>query len=271
MADECIFVLVVAHPDDESMFFFPTLNLITTLQIENDNSLLPKISNHHSNTTTYSTYVLCLSNGGYDNLGHVREKEMYNVCKKCYSLDPNHVKVVNHEDLQDNPDIHWNEDVISDTVQNYIEDIIKERSKSLSCIPSNYTASTINQPNYQICIFTFDNYGVSGHINHISTSRGVRKFLYKQKPQNYDLKVFELQSIKSNILRKYFFPIDWCYYKCNKSKYERNKHSILVIAFYPWNAWCTMSLHASQFVWYRKLSILFSRYCYVNTFQEVSF
>jgi len=271
MADECIFVLVVAHPDDESMFFFPTLSLITTLQIENSNSLLPKISNHHSNITTYSTYVLCLSNGGYDNLGHVREKEMHNVRKKCYDLNPNHAKVVNHEDLQDNPHMHWNEDVISDTVQNYIKDIIKERSKSLSCIPSNSTPSTSSQPNHQICIFTFDNYGVSGHINHISTSRGVRKFLCKQKPQNYDVKVFELQSIKSNLLRKYFFPIDWCYYKYNKSKYQRNKQFILVMTFHPWNAWRAMSLHASQFAWYRKLSILFSRYCFANTFQEVSF
>jgi N-acetylglucosaminylphosphatidylinositol deacetylase len=33
----------------------------------------------------------------------------------------------------------------------------------------------------------------------------------------------------------------------------------------PWLAWRAMRAHRSQFVWYRRLHVLLSRYTYVNT------
>lgn len=48
---------MTAHPDDEAMFFLPT---IMSLQ-------------------KYKIHLLCLSNGNYDKLGEIREKEL----KKC--------------------------------------------------------------------------------------------------------------------------------------------------------------------------------------------
>ncbi len=45
-------LLVIAHPDDESMFFVPTILLQSNISI------------------------LCLSNGDYDGLGIVRESEL---------------------------------------------------------------------------------------------------------------------------------------------------------------------------------------------------
>ena len=48
-------LLVIAHPDDEIMFFFPTIK-----QLNNDNNI----------------HIICLSNGNYNNLGIIREKEI---------------------------------------------------------------------------------------------------------------------------------------------------------------------------------------------------
>lgn len=49
------FVLVIAHPDDECMFFTPAL-----LQLRQ----------------SHVPHILCLSNGGYDGLGEVRSIEL---------------------------------------------------------------------------------------------------------------------------------------------------------------------------------------------------
>jgi len=51
-------LLLIAHPDDESMFFAPTLL-----------ALKGKIR------------VLCLSTGNYDGLGHIRKKELLKACR----------------------------------------------------------------------------------------------------------------------------------------------------------------------------------------------
>ena len=48
-------LFVLAHPDDECMFFTPTI-----CQMREEGNL----------------YILVLSNGGYDGLGKIREKEM---------------------------------------------------------------------------------------------------------------------------------------------------------------------------------------------------
>ena len=69
---------------------------------------------------------------------------MSNVCNKCYGLATNHAKVVNHDELQDNPNAHWNEGIISDTTRNYIPDIGEQRSKSSSCISK--PLNSIQQP-----------------------------------------------------------------------------------------------------------------------------
>lgn len=55
-------VLVIAHPDDEVMFFLPSLLALKGSGI--------------------SCHLLCLTNGDYDGLGKVREKELDRSCRK---------------------------------------------------------------------------------------------------------------------------------------------------------------------------------------------
>ena len=66
---------------------------------------------------------------------------MHNVCNKCYSLNINHTKVVNYDELQDNLNVHWNEGTVSDNIQNCIHDIIEERLKSSSCISKTFNST----------------------------------------------------------------------------------------------------------------------------------
>jgi N-acetylglucosaminylphosphatidylinositol deacetylase len=55
-------LLVIAHPDDETMFFGPTVVQLCR-QKETD------------------VHLLCLSNGDYRNRGRVRKRELYKACE----------------------------------------------------------------------------------------------------------------------------------------------------------------------------------------------
>ncbi|KAI0524054.1 hypothetical protein KFK09_003418 [Dendrobium nobile] len=72
-------LLVVAHPDDESMFFAPTILYLT--------------SNGHN------LYILCISNGNSEGKGNIRKEELYRACATL-KVPLQQIKVVDHQDLQ---------------------------------------------------------------------------------------------------------------------------------------------------------------------------
>ena len=55
-------LLVISHPDDECMFFGPTV-----LSMAKNPSV--------------TLFVLCMSNGDHRKEGHTRKKELYNACQ----------------------------------------------------------------------------------------------------------------------------------------------------------------------------------------------
>merc|ERR1719436_1329533 len=94
---------------DESIFFFPTLYTITNNKTNHHRfveELVKKQRCNNNNKTKFceknnkqqfsnsSTYVLCLSNGNYNQLVHIRKKEMYHACKNSYGFDRKYVKIV---------------------------------------------------------------------------------------------------------------------------------------------------------------------------------
>ncbi len=166
---------------------------------------------------------------------------------------------------------HWSEDVVKEIVNSFI---LRYKVK---------------------VILTFDPCGVSRHINHMAVCAGVRRVVGVTR--------FELES--TNILRKFSGPIealtyylfqvsrkwfmeDWisvfsscssfpdtdlryniclhfCWCLLSQSSLARRKKNVYVNLNLPL-VWQAMSSHSSQFVWYRRLFIIFSRYSYVNTF-----
>lgn len=91
-------VIIVAHPDDESMFFTPIiLSLIQTCHLS----------------------LICLSNGNAEGLGKIREQELYHACS-ILGIQSNDIYLVNNMKLLDGMTTHWPIDIVSDIVMEYL-------------------------------------------------------------------------------------------------------------------------------------------------------
>jgi N-acetylglucosaminylphosphatidylinositol deacetylase len=88
-------LLIIAHPDDEAMFFSPLLIALK----EN----LCKVS------------MLCLSTGGFDGLGSTRRVELMKSAD-CYGIDHKCVKIIDNDQLQDGKDSIWSPDIVRDVI-----------------------------------------------------------------------------------------------------------------------------------------------------------
>ncbi|EEB20267.1 N-acetylglucosaminyl-phosphatidylinositol de-N-acetylase, putative [Pediculus humanus corporis] len=94
-------LFVTSHPDDECMFFGPTIVTLT-------------------NDTDCSVYLLCLSRGNYYKRGKIRKKELFESCK-ILQIPEQNVQIVNSSLLRDDPNLNWNQEVIADIILNFLE------------------------------------------------------------------------------------------------------------------------------------------------------
>jgi N-acetylglucosaminylphosphatidylinositol deacetylase len=71
----------------------------------------------------------------------------------------------------------------------------------------------------------------------------------------------------NGILRKYILPLDLVLSLLISALTNNNNNNrkICCIGGGPIAAWPALRAHHSQFVWFRKLFILFSSYIYINT------
>lgn len=119
-------ILVVAHPDDETMFFGPTLlNLIAQNK---------------------SVSILCLSNGNADHIGSVRELELANVVE---ALGPTvSLSIVTDANLQDNMTSEWAPEVIQSHIEEHItKDFVSKHTKQTILSFDDYGIS--GHPNHR--------------------------------------------------------------------------------------------------------------------------
>ncbi|PIN20269.1 N-acetylglucosaminyl phosphatidylinositol de-N-acetylase [Handroanthus impetiginosus] len=89
-------LLVIAHPDDESMFFTPTINYL--------------ISRGHN------LFVLCMSNGNADGMGNIRKEELY-LASTILKIPTGQVKILDHPDLQDGFGNAWNWNLLASIIE----------------------------------------------------------------------------------------------------------------------------------------------------------
>jgi N-acetylglucosaminylphosphatidylinositol deacetylase len=239
-------IIVTAHPDDESMFFLPT---ICAMQ------------------KTSKIWLLCLTSGNFDGIGAIRRQELEAVANML-KLDK--LLIVDDEVLPDHMQERWNVDLA--------EKII---SDTLRTNESKQTIDDSNSP-HSITFVTFDSLGVSGHVNHIDTFRAVRQFC---ETSNYPL--WSLKSVRSPLV-KYVPVCEWLalvlfWIRClfhlfgwldpppasTATTSSRDK-TVTYHLFDPRCNWRCMALHKSQFVWYRRLFVIFSCYTYVNRLERVT-
>ena len=94
------FLVVVAHPDDESLFFSPTILRLISMK------KLP--------------HLLVISKGNNDGLGTMREKELNGSCRQL-GIELNRCLSLNISGLEDNPHQWWSPKNLSLIVEHYIE------------------------------------------------------------------------------------------------------------------------------------------------------
>ena len=241
-------VLVIAHPDDESMFFVPTLRAL-------------KAANE-------TVWILCLTTGDFDGLGKIRSKEMRHA-GRLLGAD----KTIVGDLLKDDPVSRW------DTGQ--VEGEIKGTLIS-------EMGTTTNQEWKRVVLISFDPLGVSGHVNHIDTYLGVCGVA-----QNGQLELsssrggggrsipVEMWCLVSerNMFAKYLPVFSWLLLLLSffKSAVPPSHQEKISCSTYhrtyrlhePFFNWKAMATHTSQFVWYRRLFVVFSCYTYVNRLERI--
>lgn len=295
-----LYFLIIAHPDDESMFFYPTIHHLTT---PTTTITIPTTTSTSMTTpeTNPNLHIVCLSNGNYNHLGHVREKELYKACHDILGLPHPNIHIVNDPNMPDDPNIVWDATVVADTIERLIYKqchfILQSQTQiqpNINTHPNQVDIQCRQEQNQNpilnVALLTFDSGGVSGHANHVDTWKGVWKFLSRNRGEDGNtningihlhVRAFQLETIYFP-LRKYIPPLDWIFlavhsfinywfYLLGRISKNTNNASFQTASFQPVQVWRAMAAHASQFVWYRKLSVLWSRYSYVNTWNEINY
>jgi N-acetylglucosaminylphosphatidylinositol deacetylase len=117
-------------------------------------------------------------------------------------------------------------------------------------------------------IATFDEGGISGHPNHVAVHHGVGK--YARAPGA--VPCYELRSVGT--LRKYCGPLD-AFISALAPGVSAAPVALqggrvvpggmLLTSCAPWRSHWAMAAHWSQYVWFRRLFVIFSRYTWVNS------
>ena len=221
-------LLVIAHPDDESMFFVPLIQ-----------------------NTRNNLIVICLTTGNYDGLGATRARELQAV-SELFQFQ--HLVLVDDPKIPDHPSQRWDVHYVATTLQTKLQELV----------PS---------PDTRLNIFTFDKWGVSGHTNHRDTCQSVRHFVATQTYYT-TVTLWEIQSIQ-NLFQKYL-PLGawwnllgcWLGGRSNTARQDHSEDCIEYRCYRPSLNWAAMKAHQSQFVWYRRLFVIFSAFTYHNVFRK---
>ncbi|KAL4988532.1 putative deacetylase LmbE-like domain-containing protein [Aspergillus falconensis] len=257
--------LLIAHPDDEAMFFAPTLLALTK----------PELGNHIK--------ILCLSSGDADGLGHIRRDELKESAKRLGIRGDNDVLVLDDPRFQDGMGNSWSKNEIASLLT---ATFAPSASTSTSASKSRKQAKSRDEAHIATIdvLITFDAHGISNHINHRSLYHGARHFLsmlMKDKP-GYSCPVVLYTLTTTNLLRKYIGVLDAPFtmvkgvldglFAFSSSKPRRNvkdQTPAKLLFVSSVGEWMTaqsamVKAHQSQMIWFRWGWIGIGRYMVVN-------
>ncbi|KAF6231499.1 hypothetical protein HO173_010251 [Letharia columbiana] len=243
--------LLIAHPDDEAMFFSPTLLALTA----------PETGNH--------VKILCLSSGNADGLGEIRKQELAASGAMLGLRSASDVLVINDRKFPDSMTTTWPADKIAQILSSAFSPVSNSTKKNS---PSDEPTSTIDT------LITFDARGISSHLNHISLYHGARHWLSSLMAGKSGWKCpVELYTLTTtNILRKYISAFDapvtmvlggWRAAGKAQRKGKEEPPSLLFVSdFGQWRRGqsAMVKAHKSQMRWFRWGWIGIGRYMVVN-------
>lgn len=239
--------LVIAHPDDEAMFFAPTLRYLSN----------PELGNQ--------IVIICFSSGDADGLGHIRKKELVDSALLLGVRKPEHVFVIEDQNFPDSMTAIWDAKLISQTLL-----------KAFAPNANSTSANKAPEANIDVLI-TFDEGGVSGHPNHISLLHGCTTFLktLMQRHTGWEnpVKLYTLTSV--NIVRKYSSILDSAASVLATVLGSKEKGAFpnpLLMVSSPGDVrkaqQAMTNAHVSQMRWFRWGWIGISRYMVVNDLKK---
>lgn len=194
-------VLLIGHPDDEAMFFGPSLIALAS----------PKSGNR--------VKIICLSNGNAVGQGKIREGELYHSARRL-GISREDVDVEDNSQFQDGPHDWKKEDISEFLDQRFAPQISSNPTVSTSTIspekrpeyrqsqvPDRKAISLSTKTNVPDAIVTFDSHGISSHPNHCSCYNGAMYFVASYNQQHASpIALYTLTSIP--IFRKYISVLD---------------------------------------------------------------
>ena len=218
--------LVIAHPDDESMFFLPTLLHLLSI---------PSLPTPH---------LLCLSTGNAEHLGAARIDELLRATS-LLSIPPSHVLIVDDERLQDSMTSSWPLRVVQDKVGEWVR---RRRVEQL---------------------ITFDQGGVSGHPNHRAVHHAVSEWIYAHAVPAWELVSWPLWRKYASIIGGWGAAGEWSGGRGRGGGRVGRVDELLLVHWDGRVNWRCMRAHRSQWLWYRRLFVVFSLYTYVNVLRRM--
>ena len=119
-------LLIIAHPDDEIMFFYPSLKNFLKYNIK--------------------IRILCLSNGNYEGQGIIREGEFSQVMK---NLKIENFEILDDEKLKDDMRIKWDENYVAEKIKNYF--LKEDNFEKIGTIITFDDNGVTKHPNHTAC------------------------------------------------------------------------------------------------------------------------
>ncbi|KAE9377682.1 LmbE-like protein [Stipitochalara longipes BDJ] len=177
--------LLIAHCDDEAMFFSPTLQALTKLELKNH------------------VEILCLSPGAERHLCETRKSELLKSAKILGLSSSSDITILeDHARFPDSMTTPWSPDHIADELsQKFSPSFQPGKSVDIGdSFPSSPAGVNID------ILITFDKKGISSHANHISLYYGALKWLQGVDPAGNTIAMYSLTS--TNTLQKYISLFD---------------------------------------------------------------
>ncbi|KYK62126.1 glycan biosynthesis protein [Drechmeria coniospora] len=251
-------LIVTAHPDDECLFFSPTILGVLDRNHRIRGGLLV-MSTGASPVLAPPLAVrrrpsLTMDAGNNDGIGETRKKELLGSCA-ALGIDSSRCVALDHPELQDNPKLWWNTTLIESIVGEHV------------------AKWDIN------AIITFDEGGVSGHINHRAVSAAVSEYVANDASAPPAFKL-----VTTAVLRKYSglldlpltaFSFTWRLFAAVffPSDEADAQYSTKALIASTWNRYLltrrAFASHDSQYSWDRHLYMILSRYVWFNDLTRI--